>query len=58
MTLAEHQPGDKGDKTYTTPQRVFHAFWWAVVWWLVGPGRKCVLVPLQVAPPHEANRLG
>ncbi len=35
LTLAEHQPGDRGDKSYTTPQRIFHAFWWAAVWWLV-----------------------
>lgn len=35
LTLVEHQPGDKGDKTYSTPQRIFHALWWAMVWWLV-----------------------
>lgn len=34
LTLVEHQPGDRGDKTFSTPKRIFHAFWWAAVWWL------------------------
>jgi hypothetical protein len=33
VTLTEYQPGDRHDKTYTTPQRIFHAFAWAIVWW-------------------------
>ncbi len=35
FSLAEHQPGDKLDRAYTLPQRIFHAFLWAVVWWTV-----------------------
>jgi hypothetical protein len=33
VTLVEHQPGGRGDRTYTLPQRVGHAFVWALVWW-------------------------
>jgi hypothetical protein len=33
VTLTEYQPGDRGDRTYTVPQRIGHAFLWAVVWW-------------------------
>ena len=33
LTLAEYQPGDRRDHTYTTPQRIFHALLWAIVWW-------------------------
>jgi hypothetical protein len=33
VTLTEYQPGDRGDQTYTTPQRIGHAFLWAIVWW-------------------------
>jgi hypothetical protein len=33
LTLVEYQPGDKLDHAYTAPQRIFHAFLWAVVWW-------------------------
>jgi hypothetical protein len=33
VTLAEHQPGGRGDRTYTLPQRIGHAFVWAMVWW-------------------------
>ncbi len=33
MTLVEYQPGDRRDESYTIPQRVGHAFMWAVAWW-------------------------
>jgi hypothetical protein len=33
VTLVEHQPGGRGDRTYTLPQRIGHAFVWALVWW-------------------------
>ncbi len=33
LTLAEYQSGDARDHTYTIPQRIGHAFLWAVVWW-------------------------
>lgn len=34
VTLAEYQPGDRGDRSYSIPQRIAHAFLWAAVWWL------------------------
>src|SRR5262249_48786261 len=34
VSLVEYQPGGRFDTTYTIPQRIFHAFLWAVVWWL------------------------
>jgi hypothetical protein len=35
-TLNEYQPGSRLDRTYTIPQRVFHAFLWALVMWTTG----------------------
>ncbi len=34
LTLAEYQSGDARDHTYTIPQRIGHAFLWAVAWWV------------------------
>lgn len=34
MTLFEYQPGSRLDRAYTLPQRLFHAFLWALTWWL------------------------
>jgi hypothetical protein len=34
--LHEYQPGSRLDRTYTIPQRVFHAFLWALVTWTAG----------------------
>ncbi len=42
VTLAEHVPGGKGDKTYTMPQRVGHAFLWATAWWFAVALACCV----------------
>lgn len=34
VTLFEYQPGSRLDRAYTLPQRLFHAFLWALTWWL------------------------
>jgi hypothetical protein len=33
LSLGEYQPGDRRDHTFTTPQRLFHGFLWALAWW-------------------------
>lgn len=33
ITLVEYQHGDRRDRSYSAPQRFFHAFLWAGVWW-------------------------
>ena len=33
LTLAEFQPGDKRDRTFTISQRIGHGFLWAITWW-------------------------
>jgi hypothetical protein len=33
VALTEFQPGSRLDRTYALPQRVAHAFAWAVAWW-------------------------
>jgi hypothetical protein len=34
VALTEYQPGGRFDRTYAVPQRVAHAFVWALGWWL------------------------
>jgi hypothetical protein len=34
VTLFEYQPGSRLDRSYTLPMRLFHAFLWALTWWL------------------------
>lgn len=34
LTLTEYLPGSRFDRTYAVPQRVAHAFVWALGWWL------------------------
>ena len=34
VILSEYQPGSRLDRTYAMPQRLAHAFVWALGWWL------------------------
>lgn len=36
VMLFEYQPGSSLDPTYRVPQRLAHAFLWALAWWLAG----------------------
>jgi hypothetical protein len=49
LTLAEYQPGDRGDRTYTVPQRIGHAFLWAVVWWLAAALTAALVIGVGVS---------
>ena len=42
VTLVEHQPGGRGDRTYTLPQRIGHALLWALAWWC-GVAFACIV---------------
>jgi hypothetical protein len=58
VTLFEYQPGSKLDRTYTLPQRIFHAFVWALGWWFVVALTATVLGGIYLSVHTLWPRLG
>jgi uncharacterized protein YfcZ (UPF0381/DUF406 family) len=49
VTLFEYQEGSRLDRSYTLPQRCFHAFLWALAWWLTVAATLAVLAATAVS---------